>query len=147
MTFMGWRVPERIQRLLTQTGQVEEREGVTVVRTEVGQDGYLIYGPRMPLRPGRYRVTFELGGVAGDLPPSEAVATIDVHGAEKNRLLARRSALAGELSGDKLNRYTLDFEVKDEIEFNVQFRICSNGKAALTAKRGVELEEEVGTMG
>src|SRR5262249_19917589 len=53
--------PERTQRFTVGVGQLEHRGDGDWVVCGRGQGGAMIYGPGMPLRPGRYQVRFTVG--------------------------------------------------------------------------------------
>jgi hypothetical protein len=93
-----------------------------------------MYGPYMPLRPGRYRVRFDLAWEGGGTAPA---AVADVAVGEAARVLARAEIRPGETACE------LAFEIP-ALEFAGQFRIASLGGPGFAVRRGVVLEEPAG---
>lgn len=120
--------PERIQRLIPYPGR---RVAAGWVHASPGEAGFVIYGPYMPLRPGRYRVRFDLEWHGEGGAPA---AVADVAVGEEARPLARAEIRPGETSCD------LAFDVA-ALEFAGQFRIASLGGPGFAVRRGVVLEE------
>ena len=67
--------PERVQRLLVSGGHGSRQsaEGEWI-ESAAGQGGVMIYGPHMPLRAGRYRVTWQIKAAVAESP----IAVCDV---------------------------------------------------------------------
>jgi SAM-dependent methyltransferase len=123
--------PERTQRLLVPPGRTTEQraDGEWVIAAP-GAGGVVFYGPYMPLRPGHYRVTFEL---IEDVGATGAYAQVDIMtGAET--ILAQQVVSAGS------NQVTLEVDLR-ELTFGFQFRCTSLGKAGFVARRHVGLVE------
>jgi len=116
--------PERIQRLIPYPGR-RVQDGW--VHAAPGEAGFVIYGPYMPLRPGRHSVRLDLAW-HGD--GTEPAAMADVAVGEDARVIARAEIRPGETC------CTLDFEIK-ALEFAGQFRVASLGGPGFAVRRGV----------
>jgi len=114
---------------------VENRADGQWVIAAQGQPGFVMYGPYMPLRPGRYRCTLRL-----DFDPAHAadegtpIAFCDAVGGPDATTLARTDVVAGQ------REVTLSFTV-EALLFGGQFRCVSLGPAGFAVKRQVMLDE------
>lgn len=124
--------PERIQRLIAD---------VTLRRTTIGKAewidvpagwaGAAMFGPYMPLRAGRYNVSFDLEPAPD---AADGYAACDVVWGEACTELARAHAPS------RARRISLDFSLP-ELRFGVQFRCFAQTGAGFRLRRGVTLEE------
>jgi SAM-dependent methyltransferase len=125
--------PERVQRLIVAAGHGwrHSAEGQWI-ESAAGQGGVAIYGPYMPLRAGRYRVTWQIQPAPGASSP---VAALDVCVGSDAEVLIRHEVQPNE------SRVSLEFELA-EITFGFQFRCISTGGAGFSVLRNVELDED-----
>ena len=128
--------PERIQRLIPYPGRAVERRGdVDWIIAAPGKAGFAMYGPYMPLRPGRYRCKFFF---ASEAPKATCVgkplAACDVVGGPDTMTLARGEVCPGQ------SEITLEFMV-DTLLFAIQFRCVSLGNGGFAVARRVALNE------
>jgi SAM-dependent methyltransferase len=126
--------PERIQRLTVPPGRlVEARADGDWIVVPLGDVGVVFYGPYMPLRAGRYRVTFEF---APDQTTQDAFAVCDVLASVGGTdTVLRRSEVTGDAK-------TVVLEVAlDSLAFGGQFRCFSTGAIGFAVRRFVALEE------
>ena len=128
--------PERIQRLIPYPGRTVERRGDTDwIVASPGEPGFVMYGPYMPLRPGRYQCTFFFATEASDATENhQPFAACDIVGGPDTATLAR-----GEVSRGS-HELTLDFVV-DTLLFAGQFRCVSLGHNGFSVARQVVLNE------
>ena len=125
--------PERVQRLqvpqrhLTQPSQDGDWIGVAA-----GQDGIAMFGPYLPLRAGRHRVTWQLQA-PGMSPRPVAVCEVM---AGAGTILARHEVRPGD------STVSLEFALS-ETTFGLEFRCVSLGTAPFSILRKVRLEEHV----
>ena len=126
--------PERVQRLLVPAGHGSRHsaEGEWI-ELAAGQGGVAIYGPYMPLRAGRYYVTWQIQPAAGADSP---VAVCDVVAGSDAAILARHEVQPHE------SRVSLEFELP-ETTFGLQFRTISTGGAGFWVLRRIELDEDL----
>lgn len=126
--------PERVQRLLVPPGHgsVPSADGEWI-ESAPGQGGVALYGPYMPLRAGRYRVTWQVRPAAG---ARTSVAYCEILAAGNPEPLARHDVLTGE------SRVSLDFDLNG-MTFGLQFRCVSTGGEGFSVLRKVELEEHI----
>jgi SAM-dependent methyltransferase len=129
--------PEREQRLLTSIGTKHVEGNKCSVYAPEGAVGALIYGPYIPMRAGSYRATFTLSAHTTSIGDEEEIGYADV--------FTDRSILTLPLKGTHVTRMkegnvVLEF-ILSETAFGVQFRIISNGRAALQAEFNVRLEK------
>ena len=123
--------PERVTRMIVGVGQVEARPDGEWVACPPATPGAVIFGPYMPLRPGRHRCTFDLDGGGTDARARCEIA-VGQHGTV---LLSRDVAV------DRTRvAISLEFELA-ALEFSVQFRCVSLGGGAFKCRRTVQLEE------
>jgi len=132
--------PERIQRLQTQIGKKRVVGGKNVFRSR--KAGALMFGPFMPLHPGRYVVVFELAANTRGVPPDDVVCECDVLLSSKEEALVRKRVTAKEFQTRSANRLDVDlpFEL-DALEFGVQYRVITTGRTKVEACAGVRLHE------
>ena len=125
--------PERVQRLLVPAGHGSRQspEGEWI-ESAAGQGGVTIFGPYMPLRAGRYRVTWQIKAAVAESP----VAVCEVVAGSGAEVLARHEVRSNE------SRVSLEFEVA-ETTFGLQFRCISTGGAGFLVLRKIELEEHL----
>jgi hypothetical protein len=124
--------PERVQRLLVPAGHGSRQspEGEWI-ESAAGQGGVAIFGPYMPLRAGRYRVTWQIQPAPGAQSP---VAVCDVVARSDVEVLARHEVQPHE------SRVSLEFK-RSETTFGLQFRCISTGGADFSVLRKIELDE------
>ena len=124
--------PERVQRLIVPAGRETHvaADGRTWVDCKAGQGGTVLFGPYMPLRAGRYRVSWQVR-------PAEdarsAAAVCEVVAGPAAELLARHEVMPGE------SEVSAEFALADTT-FGLQFRCTSTGGEAFSVLRSVVLE-------
>jgi hypothetical protein len=122
--------PERTQRLLVGEGRtIEQRTDGYWVVARPGQGGMVFFGPYMPLRAGRYKITFYLLPDAGT---SGAYARCDVTRGMEGEVLRESMATP------EARQITLEIELP-ELTFGCQFRCISLGNAGFAARRHIGL--------
>ncbi|MBB3149460.1 SAM-dependent methyltransferase [Phyllobacterium trifolii] len=127
--------PERVQRLVVPAGRrLQQSLQGEWVEAAAGEGGIVIYGPYMPLRAGRHRVTWQLQPADGTHSPMSAVCDVMVDGIAEP--IARHEVQAGE------SHVSLEFNLTDTT-FGLQFRCASTGGAGFSVLRKVELEEHI----
>ena len=123
--------PERISRMSVGVGRVEEGSDGEWVACPPATPGVVIFGPYMPLRPGRYRCTFRLdGGGAG------AGARCEIALGEHGTVLLSRDVAVEAVPAS----IALEFEL-EALEFGVQFRCVSLGGGGFMCRRTVALDQ------
>jgi SAM-dependent methyltransferase len=129
--------PERKQRLTVGAGHLEHRGDGDWVACGRGEGGAMIYGPGMPLHPGRYQVTFM---VAAEDPISAdaVIMECDVYVPSLGKALVRRRLTPSDMTGE--TAVALDFAI-DQLQFGIQFRCISLGQADVRCKKRIELTE------
>jgi len=128
---------ERVQRLSTNIGAKRFQGGKCFVCAAVGESGFLIYGPFIPMKPGLYRVTFTLASDTTNIGEEEEIGCADICIAQP---IVTSPLKAGQFAHDDEVPISLEFTLQDTA-FGVQFRIISNGRAALQAELNVRLEK------
>jgi SAM-dependent methyltransferase len=124
--------PERCQRFIVVPGyRTETRADGEWVVVPPGQGGMVLFGPYVPLRAGRHKITFELVADAGT---SDAFARCDIAFGPSGTVLQQRDVLPGS------SQVTFDVEVS-ELTFGGQFRCLSLGRSGFAVKRHVTLTE------
>jgi FkbM family methyltransferase len=126
--------PERVQRLVVAAGHGSRQSADGEwIESAAGQGGVTIYGPYMPLRAGRYRVTWQIQPAPGASSP---VAVCDVVAGPDATVVARHEVQPGE------SRIALEFDLPD-ITFGLQFRTVSTGGAGFSVVRRIRLDEHL----
>ncbi|MDR6632313.1 hypothetical protein J2X72_001097 [Phyllobacterium sp. 1468] len=105
---------------------------ITWIEAADGEAGVVMHGPYMPLRAGRYRVTWQIRSVA----KKSLIAVCDVVALGQAEPLARCEVQSGE------TLISLDFDIPDTT-FGIEFRCFSIGNAGFSILRTVELEENI----
>ncbi len=124
--------PERIQRMIPYPGR---RVDNGWVHAGPGEPGFVVYGPYMPFRPGRYRVRLDLAWHGtGDGPAARADVVADPVGSAEMSVLASAEIAPGQES------CVMEFDVP-ALAFNGQFRVVGLGGPGFAVRRGVVLEE------
>jgi SAM-dependent methyltransferase len=130
--------PERQRRLSNAVGQRHHAQGRTVVSAPAGTSGYLIFGPYVPLSPGRYRLTFAVRR-RGPVPADVDVAILDV--ADRvGTVLAERRIGRAELADRQWTDLAVDLNVAD-LTWGGQFRVYSTGAVALDAIADIRVDD------
>ncbi|MGI9045675.1 MAG: methyltransferase domain-containing protein [Burkholderiales bacterium] len=128
----AWR--DRCGRFSWLIGRKVVREGVEWIEADTPETGYILYGPYIPLRAGKYKAKYFIE--CNDSPAaSTEIGSIDV--STKGQSLVELDIKAPLNNGG----YTLPFSLK-ETTFGVEFRVFSKGACALRVKRSIELEVE-----
>ncbi len=123
--------PERIQRLSVPPGrQIEARPDGEWIRMPPGETGMAFFGPSMPLRAGRHRVTFD---IAPDPAREGVIAVCDVCIGPDAKVLQQREVTAD------MRQVTLEVELPRQ-EFGGQFR-CLSTTGGFAVRRKIRLEE------
>jgi SAM-dependent methyltransferase len=135
---------QRLARMHRTHGSLREQNGRKVVTGRRGREGHLLYGPYVPMRPGRWVVRFRLeaGPARWRKPdPEEPIGSIDVMvGDADPHVVAERTLTARELPLDgEEHELELPFELENT-EFGAQFRVHTLGKVRMRAHYPVEVE-------
>ncbi|WP_141710827.1 methyltransferase domain-containing protein [Paraburkholderia nodosa] len=124
--------PERIQRLVLGPSLVTERRSDGEwISVPPGYDGVVFFGPYMPLRRGRHRITFEF---EPDPSATAAFARCDVAIGPEGTVIAERETMPGQ------TQTVLEVEIQ-ELTFGGQFRCYATGRAAFAVRRHIYLVE------
>jgi len=129
--------PERTERFAVPAARTrEQRTDGEWVRAAAGEPGPVFFGPNMPLRAGRYRVTFRLDPEpAGERPDAgEPYALCDVLSA------GSEEKLASIMVGSGVRSASLAFSLP-AVTFGLQFRCISLGRTGFAVRRAVTIEE------
>ena len=103
------------------------------IESAPGQGEAALYGPYMPLRAGRHRVTWQVRPAEGATSP---VAICDVVSGNSAEPLARHVVQPGELE------VSLEFTL-GETTFCLQFRCLSTGSDGFSVLRHIALDEHL----
>ena len=125
-------------RYFSQIGRIAHEILQSEARGPQGTSGFLLYGPYMPLFPGRYHVVFRVrrtDGAASGQGRRTLLGHVDVSSAYAKRDIARRDMTAADLAVPGPDGYcavALAFELEDAL-FGTEFRVFTTGAAALAA--------------
>jgi mannosyltransferase OCH1-like enzyme len=103
------------------------------VLATTGRKGFLAYGPYITLRPGSYRVTFDL-----DRIETPVESWIDVAADNGTRILSKRRQLS-QIAGPS-HKVSIDLTLQEKAN-NVEFRVFAGGKTRL-ALAGVSIADK-----
>ena len=133
--------PDRTNRLRHHVGVLRGEGAERVVSVPAGVSGYCLFGPYMPLAAADCEVTFRLRRGGGPLDPRTVVATLDVvvEGRD-DPTLALQQVTAEQLPAGKWTDVTVPFHT-DALYWTGQFRVHSEGVAALDCRFGVDLHD------
>jgi SAM-dependent methyltransferase len=124
--------PERTQRLITGPGLVtEHRADGKWIMVPQGYDGVVFYGPYMPLRPGRYRVTFEFDESSA---ATSSFARCDIVVEPGAKVISEGKILPGQ------TRLSFEIGIRN-LAFGAQFRCYATGGSAFAVRRYIDLVE------
>jgi ubiquinone/menaquinone biosynthesis C-methylase UbiE len=126
--------PERTKRMVVGIGQMEQRTDADWVVCPLGESGAVLYGPYMPLRPGRYRCTFSIS--VPEKHCSLAVAKCDVVVADAKESIVECEIFSTHTSA--VRDVNLEFSLP-RVSFGVQFRCISYGTTVFACRREVGL--------
>jgi hypothetical protein len=134
----------RFSRMHRTQGSLREAGDRKIVTGRRGRAGHLLFGPYVPMRPGRWVARFRLaaGPVRWRKPePDEPLGSIDVMvGDADPKVIAERALTARDLPLDGDEReYELPFELEDTV-FGAQFRVHTVGRVRIRAEYPVEVE-------
>jgi SAM-dependent methyltransferase len=134
----------RLSRMHRTHGSVREANGRKVVTGRRGRAGHLLFGPYVPMRPGRWVARFRVaaGPVKWRKPePDEPLGSIDVMVGDSDPKVVAEKALTGrDLPLDGVEReFELPFEL-DQTVFGAQFRVHTLGRVRMRAQYPVEVE-------
>jgi hypothetical protein len=119
---------ERKQRVRHQVGTLTADHNETISSAEVGESGYLMFGPYMPLVPGDYVARYVVRR-RGQTQNSAVIARVDVANVDGN-VIAERILHGRELPADEWTTVELSFRIQ-ELVWGGQIRMESTGQAGL----------------
>jgi Methyltransferase domain len=110
-----------------------------IVRSARGHAGVILFGPYIPVPPGKWSASFDVAAVDVSKQSRHArVATLEV--AHAHSRIAAREITADELDGDRRwSHHDVSFGV-DETTMGVEFRVVSEGSVDLLARASVDLQ-------
>jgi SAM-dependent methyltransferase len=126
---------ERIQRFQVGVGEVTQRDGGEWLNCGIRTKGAVLYGPYMPLRAGRYRVSFDIRTDSADLAGGPFARCDVLVQSAQDPVAVLDISEADVASGGQVS---LEF-VLAQMEFGVQFRCSSYGRARFECRRGATL--------
>jgi SAM-dependent methyltransferase len=136
---------QRFSRMQRSQGSLREAGDRKIVTGRRGRAGHLLFGPYVPMRPGRWVARFRLSATPEMLrkkpKPDEPLGSIDVMvGDADPKVVAERALTARDLPLDGAERqFELPFELDDTV-FGAQFRVHTLGRVRMRAKYPVEVE-------
>jgi hypothetical protein len=141
----------RLGRFQHEVGSRRREGGHEVVRAGRGAHGHLLFGPFVPMPPGRWEATFHLrAGPARrseTVDPGQVLASLDVAKAINvlagldSEAVVERELAARDLPRDGgWHEVSLPFDL-DDTAFGVQFRVRTTGRAPLAVRAAVEVTE------
>lgn len=99
-----------------------------------GTSGYLAFGPYQTVTESATQVIFDI--VATEVPQgTEDLLYVDVYDSSQNELLGARMFGLDELAADQLSELALPLELKGRGSSLLEFRVVTNGRAAIRLDR------------
>jgi SAM-dependent methyltransferase len=139
----------RLSRFQHEVGNVHEEAGRRVVRAPKRAKGHVLFGPFVPMPPGRWEARFRLAATArwiDRVSSEEAVASVDVTrviditSGLDSEIIAQRDLTVLDLPPDgSWVDISLPFDL-DATAFGVQFRARTLGRVRLAAELEVAVE-------
>ena len=136
---------QRFSRMHRTQGSLREAGDRKIVTGRRGRAGHLLFGPYVPMRPGRWVARFRLSAKPERWrkkpEPDEPLGSIDVMvGDADPKVVAERWLTVRDLPLDGAEReYELPFEL-DSTVFGAQFRVYTVGRVRMRAEYPVEVE-------
>jgi len=131
-------------RFHTQIGTLAHAAFFSEAQGARGAAGYLLYGPYMPLFPGRYHVVFRIRAIDRDQRldrESKVLGHVDISSAYAKRDVARRDFDGRDLAApdaDGYSTFSYTFDVTEAL-FGKEFRVFTTGAVALAAAFPLQL--------
>lgn len=134
--------PRAFDRFHHTVGRRIEHYARTSIHGDVGEPGYLLFGPYTRLRKGAYRATFHLGFGQPESQPAEdtPIAEVDIISGGGAHLHATRTLTAGDLKPGDYNPVELPFHL-GLTATDLEFRVRHTGAVALAVESRVLLDE------
>jgi SAM-dependent methyltransferase len=130
--------PERVNRLLTVIGEISNREGRVIVSNPKKNCGVLIYGPYMPLKPGKYQVEFTLRlADLGAKPGQIGIAQVFTGYPSGDKVFIEKAILREYFIDQNEVKIVLNW-VLNELTFGIQYRIILVSPVNLEADYSVK---------
>jgi hypothetical protein len=125
-----------------QTGKLRKRKGLVIAKPG-DKPGYMLYGPYVTLKEGRYRALFPLSisGAEGNGP----VGVVDAAGSPPIQMLAHKVITPGEFGPRGAGTLALRFKTSGD--YAVETRVYYNGNGTLEAGPVTVLPEDVDLEG
>jgi SAM-dependent methyltransferase len=137
--------PRLSGRFFSQVGRVAQRALMGEACSDEGVEGFVLYGPYIPLFAGRYHAVFRVRATAPQtgwrLTAGPTLGRVDIGAFAQGREVAGRDLSAADLAKPGPDGYCavpLSFEVTDAL-FGTEFRVFSTGRAGLAAAFPVQL--------
>lgn len=133
--------PANLRRFSHVAGRSVYVDDQRLITSASGEVGYLLHGPYVPLRKGKYQVSFTIrrDALPGNEPlPDEIACTLDC--SFYNEVIATRNVKCHDLSTTQFSKIPLTFTLPDTT-FGVEFRIFSTGRLSLTTPLFALLED------
>ena len=134
----------RFAEVKHEIGRRSRRGDRWIVEADPGQVGYLLYGPNVPMPPGRWLARFRVGRANSGLnraPVDTVLGSVDVMSVDGKSIAAREFASA-EISADcALHELVLPFDLA-QTAMGVQFRLHTVGHVSLRAELGVSVDQD-----
>jgi SAM-dependent methyltransferase len=111
-----------------------------MVSAGAGESGHLVFGPYVPMRPGRGVARFRAAAGAGSVSGRDVLAVADVVTGAETDVVASREVTADELPADgRFREIRLTFELV-RMEESVQFRLRTTGRLPLATFCHVDID-------
>ncbi len=127
-------------RWFSNVGRVSGQGRNQLITADVGESGYMLYGPYVPLLPGTYSVNFYIGLTEKARRPVRQAVFIDLASEQGTHTLAGRWVSTLELRPGQMKRFELKFSSR-EVLFGVEFRVVTSGQAAVVVRAPADLIE------
>ena len=132
----------RFSRLKHTVGSTSGVGGDRIVASSTGEAGFLVFGPFVPMKPGRWIARFRVAAGPVATTPDDVLGVVDVVTGADAAAVAQRDLPAGALPPDRaLHEIALPFEL-EQTELSVQFRLLTTGLVPMAALLHVDVERE-----
>jgi SAM-dependent methyltransferase len=132
----------RFSRLKHTVGRASGVGGDRIVAAGAGESGHLVFGPYVPMKPGRWIARFRLAAEPATSAPDETLAVVDVVTGADAAAVAARDLTASALPPDgSFQQIALPFEL-EQTELSVQFRVLTTGFVPTAAFLHVDVARE-----
>lgn len=132
-------LPARHVMFQSIVGRITAKNDEIYVSSGIGEEGYLSYGPYIPLAPGKYIVKYMVKCLEDDLAMDENIFKIDICANIESRIVQEKFVQFRDLQPKQFTEIVLSLNIS-LTTFGFEFRIYTTGAANVVVKRNTRIE-------